>query len=68
MSRAGDENLQVTPLHPVELTQQLIRCPSVTPVEAGVLDLLQSRLAALGFDCRRVVFEEDDASKEEDEP
>ena len=29
-------------LDPVELAAQLIRCPSVTPAEAGALDLLQS--------------------------
>ena len=43
---------------PVELTQALIRCPSVTPVEGGALDLLQARLEELGFTCHRMTFSE----------
>ena len=35
------------------LTADLIRCPSVTPKEGGALVLLESRLAAAGFDCTR---------------
>ena len=42
----------------VSLAQQLIRCPSVTPAEAGALDLLQKELADLGFECQRLVFGE----------
>ncbi len=40
---------------PVALTQALVRCPSVTPAEAGALDLAQGWLTQLGFDCRRIV-------------
>ncbi len=43
---------------PVALTQALIRCPSVTPFEAGALDLLQGWLASLGFACTRLPFGE----------
>ena len=39
---------------PVELTADLIRCPSVTPEEGGALVLLERRLAAAGFACTRV--------------
>ncbi|SDX46131.1 succinyldiaminopimelate desuccinylase [Ruegeria halocynthiae] len=39
---------------PVELTANLIRCPSVTPVEGGALVLLQRELADAGFECTRV--------------
>lgn len=39
---------------PVQLAAELIRCPSVTPAEAGALALLQNRLQAAGFHCRRV--------------
>lgn len=46
------------PLDPVALTQDLIRCPSVTPAEGGALDLLQSVLEDLGFDVTRLPFEE----------
>jgi succinyl-diaminopimelate desuccinylase len=43
----------------VTLTQDLIRCPSVTPTEAGVFDVLESVLTPLGFTVSRVVFEEE---------
>lgn len=36
------------------LTAELIRCPSVTPVEGGALVLLAERLSAAGFECTRV--------------
>ena len=36
----------------VELTQKLIRCPSVTPAEGGALDLLEAKLADLGLPVR----------------
>lgn len=43
-----------TPIDPAELTAQLIRCPSVTPIEGGALVLLQDLLESAGFDCTRV--------------
>ncbi len=39
---------------PVELTANLIRCPSVTPDEGGALVLLQQVLEEAGFYCTRV--------------
>ncbi|MFN4172847.1 MAG: succinyl-diaminopimelate desuccinylase [Pseudorhodobacter sp.] len=39
---------------PVALTAALVRCPSVTPAEAGALVLLEDLLSAAGFDCTRV--------------
>ncbi|WP_299664398.1 succinyl-diaminopimelate desuccinylase [uncultured Ruegeria sp.] len=39
---------------PVELTTDLIRCPSVTPEEGGALVLLQRVLGEAGFECTRV--------------
>ena len=41
-------------LDPVQLTADLIRCPSVTPVEAGALVLLERVLREAGFACTRV--------------
>ena len=43
----------------VELTQSLIKCPSVTPADAGALDVLQGALETLGFVCYRLPFRED---------
>lgn len=38
----------------VQLTADLIRCPSVTPAEGGALVLLQDLLSDAGFECIRV--------------
>ncbi|WIM12010.1 succinyl-diaminopimelate desuccinylase [Enhydrobacter sp.] len=40
----------------VELTRALVRCESVTPREAGALQLLERMLAPLGFRCERMDF------------
>jgi succinyl-diaminopimelate desuccinylase len=42
----------------VNLTQELIRKPSVTPADAGAMDLVERTLAGLGFACRRMRFGE----------
>ncbi len=41
-------------INPVELTADLIRCPSVTPEEGGAIALLERLLAPLGFACTRI--------------
>ncbi len=51
MAKAND-------MDPVELAQRLIRCPSVTPEDAGALDVLQTALEELGFTCHRLPFSE----------
>lgn len=40
----------------IELTRTLVRCESVTPREAGALQLLEQTLAPLGFKCERMDF------------
>lgn len=47
-------------IDPLSLARDLIRCPSVTPTDAGALDLLESNLKALGFTCTRLPFEDVD--------
>jgi succinyl-diaminopimelate desuccinylase len=47
----------VSSLDPVSLTAELIRCPSVTPDEAGALAVLERALGDLGFACTRLRFE-----------
>ncbi len=42
------------PVDPVDLTVNLVRCPSITPNEAGALQLLDRMLSNAGFDCTRV--------------
>ena len=46
------------PIDPIALAQALIRCPSVTPADAGALDVLEGALKPLGFDCHRLRFGE----------
>lgn len=45
-------------IDPVALAQALIRCPSVTPKDAGALAALEAALTPLGFACERLAFEE----------
>jgi succinyl-diaminopimelate desuccinylase len=42
----------------VALAGELIRRPSVTPRDEGAIDILRTRLEALGFWCERLVFSE----------
>lgn len=42
----------------LSLAQSLIRRPSVTPADAGAMDVLQRALEGLGFRCRRMRFGE----------
>lgn len=48
----------ISPSSAVQLAQALIQRPSVTPVDAGALDVLQTRLETLGFTCKRYPFGE----------
>src|SRR5947209_11765352 len=42
----------------LSIARDLIRCPSVTPEDAGALGVLQQALNAAGFTCHRVTFSE----------
>jgi succinyl-diaminopimelate desuccinylase len=42
----------------IALSQELIRCASVTPADAGTLAILERELTRLGFTCHRLRFEE----------
>src|SRR6266567_873517 len=42
----------------LSLARDLIRCPSVTPADAGALGVLEKTLNAAGFTCHRVTFSE----------
>jgi len=45
---------------PIPLARRLIQAPSVTPHDAGALDVLSEALETLGFECTRFKFEEVD--------
>ena len=51
MSNVGDRA--------VEIAQALIRCPSITPFDAGALEALAQELSAAGFTCERLHFTEE---------
>src|SRR4051812_17607156 len=42
----------------VALSRELIRKPSVTPADAGAMDVVEQALSGLGFACRRMRFGE----------
>jgi succinyl-diaminopimelate desuccinylase len=44
------------PYDPLAIAVELIRCPSVTPAEAGSLGVLEKYLEPLGFRCERMRF------------
>lgn len=46
------------PADPIALTQDLVRCPSVTPAEGGALAFLEKTLGAAGFTVHRMTFSE----------
>ncbi|NQU59085.1 MAG: succinyl-diaminopimelate desuccinylase [Rhodospirillales bacterium] len=45
-------------IDPLNLSQALIRCPSITPEDAGALDVLKAALSEIGFTCHRLPFSE----------
>lgn len=50
------------PSNAVSITQDLIRCPSVTPVEGGALATLEKLLGDAGFAVSRVTFRDEDTA------
>jgi len=48
----------VSEIDALELSQSLIRCPSVTPEDAGALDVLETALTDMDFACHRLPFAE----------
>ncbi|QQG36474.1 MAG: succinyl-diaminopimelate desuccinylase [Micavibrio aeruginosavorus] len=43
-------------IDPIALTQKLVRCPSITPDDAGAQTVLRDNLHALGFACHNLPF------------
>ncbi len=57
--------LGMNPVDPIDLSQALIRCPSVTPTDAGAVDVLAQALESLGFTCHRLAFSTDECPEVE---
>lgn len=43
--------------NPILLAQKLISFPSVTPIDAGIIDFIIEYLTPFGFTCKKLVFE-----------
>jgi succinyl-diaminopimelate desuccinylase len=46
------------PADPIEIARSLLRCPSVTPADAGALGVIEELLKAAQFETHRVTFAE----------
>ncbi len=46
----------------LSIARDLLRCPSVTPADAGALGVLENLLKAAGFEVHRVTFSEPGAA------
>src|SRR5580698_4507249 len=42
----------------LSITRDLVRCPSITPADAGALGVLETLLKAAGFETHRITFSE----------
>jgi len=51
--------MSIVQADPIPLLQDLVRCPSVTPTDAGVMDVVEAALTPLGFAVTRLTFEGD---------
>jgi succinyl-diaminopimelate desuccinylase len=49
-------------LSALSIARDLLRCPSVTPADAGALAVLENLLGGAGFEVHRVTFSEPDAA------
>src|SRR5258708_19921708 len=57
MSCCGIETLHAM-TDALSIARDLLRCPSVTPADAGALGVLENILKAAGFEVHRVTFSE----------
>ena len=42
----------------IALTQALVKCPSITPKDAGALQIIEDHLKNIGFKCTKLIFKE----------
>ena len=47
---------KLMPINELKLAKELIRCPSITPKDAGAINLLAKNLKSLGFKCQIMNF------------
>jgi succinyl-diaminopimelate desuccinylase len=56
----SEDLISISPMDPINLSQALIRCPSVTPTDAGAINVLSAELKRLGFICHYLPFATDE--------
>ena len=49
-------------INELKLSKDLIRFPSITPVDAGIMNFLSKKLKALGFKCTILEFRDKKAN------
>ena len=42
--------------NPTKLTQELVKCKSITPKDDGALDIVENHLKSIGFKCTKLPF------------
>ncbi len=52
------KNISKKNLNALDLSRQLIRCPSVTPKDEGAIDLIDQTLTKMGFSCYQIQFDD----------
>src|ERR1700742_4218362 len=57
-TRCSEIEFEGMPLDPIAEAQNLTRCPSVTPADAGAIGVLADALESLGFICHRLSSDE----------
>ena len=39
-----------------KLTQALVKCKSVTPIDDGAIEIVEKHLSSIGFECNSLLF------------
>ena len=52
----------MTILNALQLSKDLIRFPSITPIDAGAIKFLSKKLKKLGFNCKILEFKDKKAN------
>ena len=46
-------------INELQLSKDLIKFPSITPIDAGAINFLRKKLQSLGFKCKILEFKDD---------
>ena len=48
--------MSIVDFNTTKLTQALVKCKSVTPLDDGAIDIIQNHLSSIGFECSPLLF------------